>query len=140
MVEAKAGQTKFHGAQLYNERLHIIMATLDQLTSSREGDGTQLRINLKKYFNTLQAFFKELSGKMKGKVLEHHLNTSEQLRKALNICLTDKRGVNISIIPLLDQWEIQLRQFMDSKGMTSPEKLDFSAATGLEEDDNEWSG
>lgn len=131
-------QTKYHGAFFYNARLHAIMASLDEITSTRSSNAAQALEMSRQQYNYLQAFFKELSNKMPKETLKDHLQASNFIyseieKSAKDYARTGK--LNTRFINLMDAWEIELRQFMEIKGLVSPEKLDFGAATGLEDED-----
>lgn len=132
-------ESKFHGAFMYLERLDRIFQGLDSVTLAREHGTVDDRIGLwRKNLSLLRTLFKELYPKMtdeeKKKNASYAVATKKQYENALrNTRRRDdgKVDIDLGFVWVFDEWELELRNIAESRGLIMPDKKTMESAVDL---------
>jgi len=119
-------ETLYHGGFLYIGRLDKLLAALDQLTLERDLESDRLTI-LKKNFHILKALYKELESKMEDKQKERQRDVSKTVTNVYKEALRSNGlhgNFSYDVFEVFDEWEIELRQITEAKGLLMPDKED----------------
>ena len=107
------------------ERIHEVLKSLDWLSITRENKSGNMVDVWRKNFLLLNVLFKEVSPKThptKKKALKDH---KKKLRQLLNVAIYNAlkgRKVDISFLDEFDEFELELRQVIEDKGLLMPDK------------------
>ena len=126
-------KTQFHGGFQFLERVDNILKGLDIVTVSREvTEDKQLLMCWRQNYSLIISLYKELYPKMndneKFKHEEIRKFVNQHYNKSIHEFKTQKR-TNTEFLNWLDQWELELRQLAENKGLLMPDRESDLSAT-----------